>query len=189
MLYYLLYQLIFREYGGASESYFFKGLNVIQYVTFRTAWSTITALLLSLFLGKWVIKRLEALKVGQEIREEGPASHHSKAGTPTMGGAAIVLASVLGAARIVSVRVEEPGAGVRAHAGARGERCRKVRVGLPVGAVDLGIAQSDVVLAVGEEPVEAADRERAGEYACLRDRQVQLPRLPRGERGRRRRGR
>ena len=86
MLYYLLYQLIFREYGGASESYFFKGLNVIQYVTFRTAWSTITALLLSLFLGKWVIKRLEALKVGQEIREELSAEHQAKKGTPTMGG-------------------------------------------------------------------------------------------------------
>ncbi len=95
MLYYLLYQLIFREYGGASESYFFKGLNVIQYVTFRTAWSTITALLLSLFLGKWVIKRLEALKVGQEIREELSAEHQAKKGTPTMGGVLIIGAVII----------------------------------------------------------------------------------------------
>jgi phospho-N-acetylmuramoyl-pentapeptide-transferase len=95
MLYYLLYQLIFREYGGASESYFFKGLNVIQYVTFRTAWSTITALLLSLFLGKWVIKRLEALKVGQEIREELSEEHQAKKGTPTMGGVLIIGAVII----------------------------------------------------------------------------------------------
>ncbi|MBA3695113.1 MAG: hypothetical protein H0W77_17055, partial [Acidobacteria bacterium] len=46
MLYYLLYQIIFKQYGAASESYIFKGLNVIQYVTFRTAWATITALLI-----------------------------------------------------------------------------------------------------------------------------------------------
>jgi len=95
MLYYLLYQLIFREYGGTSESYFFKGLNVIQYVTFRTAWSTITALLLSLLLGKWVIKRLEALKVGQEIREELSAEHQAKKGTPTMGGVLIIGAVII----------------------------------------------------------------------------------------------
>ena len=51
MLYYFLYQFIYQTYGRASESYFFKGLNVIQYVTFRTAWATITALLISLLLG------------------------------------------------------------------------------------------------------------------------------------------
>jgi hypothetical protein len=51
MLYHILYQWLFREYGAASESYFYKGLNVFQYVTFRTAWATITALLLSLFSG------------------------------------------------------------------------------------------------------------------------------------------
>ena len=43
MLYFLLYQVMYREYGATSESYFYKGLNVIQYVTFRTAWSTIKA--------------------------------------------------------------------------------------------------------------------------------------------------
>lgn len=90
MLYHLLYQLIFRQYGAASESYFYKGLNVFQYVTFRTAWATITALLLSLFLGKWVIRKLEALKVGQEIREELSEEHQAKKGTPTMGGVLIL---------------------------------------------------------------------------------------------------
>ncbi|MEO8572646.1 MAG: phospho-N-acetylmuramoyl-pentapeptide-transferase [Pyrinomonadaceae bacterium] len=91
MLYYFLYQLIFREYGaGSIDSYLFKGLNVFQYVTFRTAWATITALLMTLFFGKPVIRKLAELKFGQEIREEGPASHQEKRGTPTMGGILII---------------------------------------------------------------------------------------------------
>ncbi|MBK9153681.1 MAG: phospho-N-acetylmuramoyl-pentapeptide-transferase [Chloracidobacterium sp.] len=90
MLYHFLYQFIFREYGAAGESYFFKGLNVIQYVTFRTAMATIFALLISLFFGKRVIKKLVALKVGQEIREELSAEHQAKRGTPTMGGVLII---------------------------------------------------------------------------------------------------
>lgn len=90
MLYHILYQWLFREYGAASGSYFYKGLNVFQYVTFRTAWATITALLLSLFLGKYVIRKLDALKVGQEIREELSEEHQAKKGTPTMGGILIL---------------------------------------------------------------------------------------------------
>lgn len=93
MLYYLLYQIIYKQYGVGSESYFFKGLNVFQYVTFRTALATVTALLISLLLGGKVIKKLTALKYGQEIREEGPASHQAKKGTPTMGGV-LIIASV-----------------------------------------------------------------------------------------------
>ncbi|HMJ09137.1 MAG TPA: phospho-N-acetylmuramoyl-pentapeptide-transferase, partial [Pyrinomonadaceae bacterium] len=90
MLYYFLYQLLYRDYGPASESYFYKGLNVFQYLTFRTAWATITALLISLIFGKKVIQKLSDLKFGQEIREEGPASHQEKKGTPTMGGILII---------------------------------------------------------------------------------------------------
>ena len=90
MLYYFLYQFIYQEYGRFSESYFFKGLNVIQYVTFRTALAAITALLISLLLGGKVIRKLAELKFGQEIREEGPASHQEKRGTPTMGGVLII---------------------------------------------------------------------------------------------------
>ena len=85
MLYHLLYQLLFRQYGASSESYFFKGLNVIQYVTFRTALAAVTALLISLLLGNRVIHKLADMKFGQEIREEGPTSHYEKRGTPTMG--------------------------------------------------------------------------------------------------------
>ena len=90
MLYYLLYQWIFRDYGQTSESIFFRGLNVFQYVTFRTAMATITALLISLLFGGKVIKKLQALKVGQEIREELSAEHQAKKGTPTMGGVLII---------------------------------------------------------------------------------------------------
>lgn len=90
MLYYFFYQFLFREYGTTSESYFYKGLNVFQYVTFRTAWATITALLISLLFGRPVIRKLAELKFGQEIREEGPASHQEKRGTPTMGGVLII---------------------------------------------------------------------------------------------------
>jgi len=90
MLYYLLYQLIYQQYGRDSASWVFKGLNVIQYVTFRTAMAAITALLISMLLGRKVIRKLADLKFGQEIREEGPASHQAKRGTPTMGGVLII---------------------------------------------------------------------------------------------------
>jgi phospho-N-acetylmuramoyl-pentapeptide-transferase len=93
MLYYFLYQLIFKQYGAASESIFYKGLNVFQYVTFRTAWATITALIITLLFGGRVIKKLQQLKIGQEIREELSAEHQQKKGTPTMGGV-LILGSV-----------------------------------------------------------------------------------------------
>ncbi len=91
MLYHILFQWLFKTYGDFPTALpFYKVLNVIQYVTFRTAWATITALLLSLFLGKYVIRRLDALKVGQEIREELSEEHQAKKGTPTMGGILIL---------------------------------------------------------------------------------------------------
>ncbi len=93
MLYYFLYQLIFKQYGATSESILFKGLNVFQYITFRTAWATITALLISLLFGGKVIKKLTELKIGQEIREELSIEHQAKKGTPTMGGV-LILGSV-----------------------------------------------------------------------------------------------
>ena len=89
MLYYILYQILFKQ-SAATESYFYKALNVFQYVTFRTAWATITALLISLLFGSKVIKKLTALKYGQEIREELSIEHQAKKGTPTMGGVLII---------------------------------------------------------------------------------------------------
>ena len=94
MLYYFLYQLIFREYGQTSESLFFRGLNVFQYVTFRTAMATATALVITLLFGGKVIRKIRSLNVGQEIREELSPEHQAKKGTPTMGGI-LILGSVL----------------------------------------------------------------------------------------------
>ena len=67
-------------------------LNVIQYITFRTAAASLTALIISLLLGPWLIRKLREFQIGQAIREEGPASHQSKKGTPTMGGLLILTA-------------------------------------------------------------------------------------------------
>jgi phospho-N-acetylmuramoyl-pentapeptide-transferase len=73
----------------------FHPLNVFRYITVRTALASLTALLLTLVLGPWVIRRLRELQIGQFIREEGPQSHYAKAGTPTMGGVLIVMATVV----------------------------------------------------------------------------------------------
>ena len=92
MLYHILYEFLFpmnREWPPL------RVLNVFQYITFRTAYASITALLLSLFLGPWLINRLRQFQIGQQIREEGPKSHQKKAGTPTMGGLLIVVSIVL----------------------------------------------------------------------------------------------
>src|SRR5579864_5237378 len=81
MLLYLFYHLL---------QPYFHALNVFRYITVRTALASVTALLIALVLGPWVIRRLSDLQIGQFIREEGPESHQSKAGTPTMGGVLIV---------------------------------------------------------------------------------------------------
>jgi phospho-N-acetylmuramoyl-pentapeptide-transferase len=69
-------------------------LNVVRYITFRTAMAALTALFLVLLLGPWTIARLRRLQIGQHVREEGPRSHQAKAGTPTMGGV-LILAGIL----------------------------------------------------------------------------------------------
>jgi phospho-N-acetylmuramoyl-pentapeptide-transferase len=74
---------------------YFHALNVFRYITVRTALASVTALLIALVLGPWVIRRLSDLQIGQFIREEGPESHQSKAGTPTMGGVLIVGSTVI----------------------------------------------------------------------------------------------
>jgi phospho-N-acetylmuramoyl-pentapeptide-transferase len=86
MLYYLFYFLL-RPH--------FSPLNVFRYITVRTAVASISALLLSLLMGPWVIDRLRSLQVKQYIREEGPKAHQKKAGTPTMGGVLIVASIVI----------------------------------------------------------------------------------------------
>ncbi len=85
MLYHLLYPL-HTEY---SVFYIFR------YITFRTIYATITALVISFILGPWLINKLQKLQIGQTIRKVGPESHFKKEGTPTMGGTLILLAIVL----------------------------------------------------------------------------------------------
>jgi phospho-N-acetylmuramoyl-pentapeptide-transferase len=69
--------------------------NLFNYITFRAAGATVTALLLAFVLGPWIIRRLRERKVGQVVRAEGPASHQGKRGTPTMGGLIVLLATVV----------------------------------------------------------------------------------------------
>lgn len=85
MLYHLLYPL------HASVS----GFNVFKYITFRAAAAAITALMVSFFLGPEVIRRLRRLKIGQNVRNDGPQTHLGKQGTPTMGGILIIAAIVI----------------------------------------------------------------------------------------------
>ena len=72
-----------------------RAFNIFQYITFRSAYAAVTALLISFLFGPWVIKRLTQLKLGQEIRSDGPQTHLAKAGTPTMGGTLIIISFVL----------------------------------------------------------------------------------------------
>ena len=71
---------------------FYKGFGVFQYLTLRGILSVLTALVLSLWLGPWMIRTLQIRQIGQAVRNDGPQSHLSKKGTPTMGGALILTA-------------------------------------------------------------------------------------------------
>ncbi|HEX4346430.1 MAG TPA: phospho-N-acetylmuramoyl-pentapeptide-transferase [Vicinamibacterales bacterium] len=84
----MLYYLLFRLHTDLSV------LNVIRYITFRTAAASLSALALSLAFGPWLIRTLREFQIGQVIRLEGPQSHRAKAGTPTMGGL-LILGSAL----------------------------------------------------------------------------------------------
>jgi len=84
LLYHLLYPL----------KSVFGGFNVFRYLTFRSIFAILTALIISLIVGAWFIRKLQELQIGQFIREDGPQSHHSKAGTPTMGGVMIIFTAL-----------------------------------------------------------------------------------------------
>jgi phospho-N-acetylmuramoyl-pentapeptide-transferase len=92
MLYHLLYEFLYPMSAYWSP---LKLFNVVGYVTFRTVYSSLTALLMSFLMGPWLIRRLRDFQIGQHIREEGPKSHQSKAGTPTMGGVLIVVSIIV----------------------------------------------------------------------------------------------
>jgi phospho-N-acetylmuramoyl-pentapeptide-transferase len=86
LLYWLLYEKLFP---------FFHPFRIFRYLTFRTAFASGTALLIALFIGPWVIRKLREFQIGQFIREDGPQSHLKKSGTPTMGGVLICIAILL----------------------------------------------------------------------------------------------
>ena len=86
MLYWLLYEKLYP---------FFHPFRIFRYLTFRTAFASLTALLIALFIGPWVIQKLREFQIGQYIREDGPQSHQKKSGTPTMGGVLICIAILL----------------------------------------------------------------------------------------------
>ncbi|RLW69030.1 MAG: phospho-N-acetylmuramoyl-pentapeptide-transferase, partial [spirochete symbiont of Stewartia floridana] len=72
-----------------------NAFNVFQYLSFRSAYAAVTALLLAFLLGPWVIQKLTQFRIGQKIRLDGPRSHQVKAGTPTMGGLLIIIAFII----------------------------------------------------------------------------------------------
>ena len=85
MLYHLLYSLHAH----------FSALNVFRYITFRTIGSAVTAFLILFVFGPWFIRRLQKLQIGQVIRADGPETHLSKQGIPTMGGVLIIGAMMI----------------------------------------------------------------------------------------------
>ena len=82
MLYWLLYQKLYPV---------FRVFRIFRYLTFRCVFASLTALLIGLLIGPFVIKRLREFQIGQYIRDEGPESHKKKTGTPTMGGVLICI--------------------------------------------------------------------------------------------------
>jgi phospho-N-acetylmuramoyl-pentapeptide-transferase len=82
LLYWLLYQKLFPYY---------RLFRIFRYLTFRTVFASLTALLIGLLIGPYVIDKLREFQIGQYIREEGPQSHQKKSGTPTMGGVLICI--------------------------------------------------------------------------------------------------
>jgi phospho-N-acetylmuramoyl-pentapeptide-transferase len=89
MIYYILYELIYSRFKD-QDWYLVKALNVFQYVTFRTAYASVTAMLISFLFGRKLIEGLKRWNIGQQIREEGPQAHIAKRDTPTMGGLLII---------------------------------------------------------------------------------------------------
>jgi phospho-N-acetylmuramoyl-pentapeptide-transferase len=88
----MLYLWLFPLRNEAEWLHF---LNVLRYIPLRVIGATLTALFIAFVLSPWFIRKLQRRQIGQTIRSDGPQSHRSKAGTPTMGGALILLALVI----------------------------------------------------------------------------------------------
>ncbi len=88
----MIYLLLYPLRGSAS---WLSWLNVLRYIPFRTIMATLTAMVMSFALGPWFIRRLQEKQIGQVVRDDGPQSHLSKRGTPTMGGSLILFTLVV----------------------------------------------------------------------------------------------
>ncbi|MAE19207.1 phospho-N-acetylmuramoyl-pentapeptide-transferase [Candidatus Poribacteria bacterium] len=97
MFYHLFFEIL-REY--------FSPFNVFQYISFRAIYATITALVVSLVFGPMMIAFLKRLNIGQYVRDDGPETHLSKAGTPTMGGILIIISVLL--SLVLWARLDQP---------------------------------------------------------------------------------
>ena len=86
-----------------------RAFNVFGYITFRAVLATMTALIIAIVLGPRVIARLTAMKIGQSVRTAGPQSHRSKQGTPTMGGALVLLSVTITTLLPLTPDAETPG--------------------------------------------------------------------------------
>jgi len=86
LLYWLLYQRLFP---------YFRVFRIFRYLTFRTAFASLTALAIGLLIGPYVIEKLREFQIGQYVRDDGPQTHKKKGGTPTMGGVLIVISIVV----------------------------------------------------------------------------------------------
>ena len=86
----MLYWLLYQNLAGH-----FSPFRIFRYVTFRTAFASLTALFMGLIVGPAIIRQLRDFQIGQYIREEGPKAHQKKAGTPTMGGVLINIAIIV----------------------------------------------------------------------------------------------
>lgn len=73
----------------------FSFLNVFRYQSFRIIYAAVTAFLIAFVLAPWVIRKLQEIKLGQQVRDDGPKRHLAKSGTPTMGGILIIFAVTL----------------------------------------------------------------------------------------------
>ena len=86
----MLYHLLYEQFYPLVSPF-----RVFSYITVRTALAGMTALALGVMLGPWFIRKLREAQIGQHIREDGPQSHQTKAGTPTMGGLLINVSIVV----------------------------------------------------------------------------------------------
>ena len=86
LLYWLLYHVLYQ---------YFTPFRIFRYLTFRTAFASLTAMFMGLIIGPAIIRKLREFQIGQYIREEGPQAHQKKAGTPTMGGVLIFISFII----------------------------------------------------------------------------------------------